>query len=1005
MAPRILLLTLLMLSSPFVRAQKTEVFSGPEVHFRLGEELFNNGKWNAAVTEFNQYLERGTDVNMRADAQYYIAIGKLRAAHSDGEAGVLEYLRNNPGSYKNNSANLALGDFYFLQGKYSRALPYYKQTDPSAIAFEERDRLRFHTGYCQVMGRRYEDAKNTLEPLVKSNSEYEMRATYYYGYACYYTGDYPKALESFRSIEETGPQSLRFFMAQIYYMKGDYQKAIGYLEKSTAASFRSRSLFLKGKCHYRVNEFESAADAFTRSGFTPDSIERQETYEVGYTYFRVKQYNDAVRWLQLIANSGDSLAQTASHNLAEAFLKLGRKQEAYNAFFEAQRSDFNRKVQENAMLNYAKLAIELGFPKVAINYLQKFTSQFPQSPDKREAQKLLATLFLSSDDYRTAIGVLESIGDMDENARETYQKVTLLQGQKYFRDRDYEAALQLFNKSLKVGGDRRFTGEAAFWKAEILQSRSEYPDALQLYQRFAETPECRSLGYFPLVYYGMGYCRFKQRMFAEASVLFNQYREAARSGTYQEDIYTDAMARLGDSYFMIRKLPEALESYAYVSGKKGPAADYALFQKGMIYGFTRESQQKIATMRRIPNEFPESPFVPDAIFEMASEQLNIGQAKEAERNLMYLVQDFQGRLIVKKAYQTLGQLYYKQEKDDKAIEMYKKLALEFPGTPEAQKAVEKIEKIYKENGKGAEYLSWIATVPNISVSASRRDSIVYTSAYNLWERKDYDGAIREFNRYLTDFRDGFFVVPAQYHLAFSYEKKKQPEQALPYYQKVANAAASEYTEQSLLAIADIMGRSNANCATLLPYLEKLEQVTSSRDNLLYAVHKQMRCALATNQNNTAERKAEQLLGLDYTKPEMISEALLVLGRIRYEQREFQKSLELLQRNFNKYDNQYAAEAKYYEALTLYSMDSLSAAKKSVFQFNNQFSGYDLWLAKSFLLLGDIYVKMNDLFSAKATWNSVIANFSDMPEIVSEARRKLESLNQSAPAQNAPGGGE
>ena len=87
------------------------------------------------------------------------------------------------------------------------------------------------------------------------------------------------------------------------------------------------------------------------------------------------------------------------------------------------------------------------------------------------------------------------------------------------------------------------------------------------------------------------------------------------------------------------------------------------------------------------------------------------------------------------------------------------------------------------------------------------------------------------------------------------------------------------------------------------------------------------------------------------------------------------------------------------------MDSLSAAKKSVFQYNNQFSGYDLWLAKSFLLLGDIYVKMGDQFSAKATWNSVIANFSDMPEIVAEARRKLDGLNQLAPKQEETGGGE
>jgi len=95
---RILLIIILLLGNASIRAQKTELFTGPEVHFRLGEELYNSGKWNAAVTEFGRFLEMGSDENMRADARYYVAISKLRAAHSDGEAAVLEYLNNNPGS-------------------------------------------------------------------------------------------------------------------------------------------------------------------------------------------------------------------------------------------------------------------------------------------------------------------------------------------------------------------------------------------------------------------------------------------------------------------------------------------------------------------------------------------------------------------------------------------------------------------------------------------------------------------------------------------------------------------------------------------------------------------------------------------------------------------------------------------------------------------------------------------------------------------------------------------
>jgi len=164
----------------------------------------------------------------------------------------------------------------------------------------------------------------------------------------------------------------------------------------------------------------------------------------------------------------------------------------------------------------------------------------------------------------------------------------------------------------------------------------------------------------------------------------------------------------------------------------------------------------------------------------------------------------------------------------------------------------------------------------------------------------------------------------------------------------------------------------------------------------------MSCGLVTANQALAERKAEQLIGLEFTKPDMLSEALLVLGRIRYARNEKSAALDLFRRNFTQYDNGYAAESKYMEALILFESDSLQAAKKAVFDFNNQFSPYDEWLGKSFNLLGDIYLKLGDDFSARATWNSVIANFSDMPALVKEAKDKLAALeNRGA----APQGGE
>ena len=49
--------------------------------------------------------------------------------------------------------------------------------------------------------------------------------------------------------------------------------------------------------------------------------------------------------------------------------------------------------------------------------------------------------------------------------------------------------------------------------------------------------------------------------------------------------------------------------------------------------------------------------------------------------------------------------------------------------------------------------------------------------------------------------------------------------------------------------------------------------------------------------------------------------------------------------------------------------------------------YDLWVAKAYILLGDIYLKENDYFNAKATYKSVADN-STIPELKKEAQDKL-----------------
>jgi lipopolysaccharide biosynthesis regulator YciM len=66
------------------------------------------------------------------------------------------------------------------------------------------------------------------------------------------------------------------------------------------------------------------------------------------------------------------------------------------------------------------------------------------------------------------------------------------------------------------------------------------------------------------------------------------------------------------------------------------------------------------------------------------------------------------------------------------------------------------------------------------------------------------------------------------------------------------------------------------------------------------------------------------------------------------------------------------------------------AEKTAFDVIKKHASYDIWVTKSYILLGDIYVAQKDNFNAIATYKSVAENAS-IEELKNEAASKLKLL--------------
>ena len=82
-----------------------------------------------------------------------------------------------------------------------------------------------------------------------------------------------------------------------------------------------------------------------------------------------------------------------------------------------------------------------------------------------------------------------------------------------------------------------------------------------------------------------------------------------------------------------------------------------------------------------------------------------------------------------------------------------------------------------------------------------------------------------------------------------------------------------------------------------------------------------------------------------------------------------------------------AEAQYRVGELLLQANRLADAEKAGFEVIKKFGSYDVWVTRSYILIGDIYFKQNDLFNAEATFKSVADNAAQ-PELKKEAAEKL-----------------
>lgn len=984
-------LAIFLIISTTLSAQKTAVYTDSNKDYMHALGLYNNRDFAASkqlFSDLKDQYEKGSE--KRADCAYYEAFSAIQLGDPDGEEKMRDFVDRYPTSTKHNIAFLEVGDYYFKNASYPYALKWYNKVETRNLSIGAEEDYNFKYGYSLFAVRSFSRAKEYFQKLLNSY-QYGAQAKYYYGFIAYQDDDFENAdryLNEVADNKELG-DDVPYYMANIKFKMGNFQEAIdvatSYLPKADRNEHSELSKII-GESYFNLEKYKEAIPHLLNYKGRQRRWNNTDYYLLGYAYYKQKDYENAIANFNKIIGGDDSVAQNAYYHLAECYLNTDLKTEALNAFRNASQMDYDNDIKRDAWLNYAKLSYEIGNPYKSVpDVLKEYMELYPKSEHLDEMNKLLISAYVTSKDYEGALKELKDKKDPENRA--LYQKVALYRGIQLFNENELESAIEKFNEAIEEARDNSITARSVFWKAESAYLLTNFDDALKGFQRYKSMQKSDTLAENKTVDYNIGYAYFKLKDYNKAGDKFQEYLNTRPD---DEERINDSYLRLGDAYFVSSNYRNALNAYEKVIKNGTIDTDYATFQRAMSLGFLGKNDQKIVEFQKFLSEYASSNLRDDVYYELGntyvSEQMN-DDAIEAYDNL---IKYHKKSSYVSKALLKQGLVYYNTERDNQALDKYRRVVKEFPNTDEAKQAVSNARQVYVDLGRVDEYAEWVKDIDFVEVTDADLDKDMYESAEKQYLQNDRKKAITAFEKYIARFPNGVHKLQANFYLAESLYAENQKTKSEKYYTFIIDQERNEFTEQGLSRLSQVY-LDAGNWKRAIPVLERLEEEADFPQNITYAQSNLMKGHYELENYTDAVAYAEKVLQRPKLEDRIRSDAKIIIARSAFKTGDEYKAQEAYEEVQKIATGELKAEAIYYDAYFKNKEGNYKVSNTVVQKLVSDYAAYKYYGAKGLIIMAKNFYELDDAFQATYILESVIKNFADYEDVVSEAKAELQRI--------------
>ncbi|MBA4311512.1 MAG: hypothetical protein C0417_02670 [Chlorobiaceae bacterium] len=817
-------------------------------------------------------------------------------------------------------ARLAIGEMYAEEGQTELAEREARRVAESDAPPEVKASALFSIGKLQVLNCLFAEAEGTFKSVIVNNKK------------------------------SSAATAAAFEMGKLAASGRDYITAIDYFKKvssddSADDSLQARALLETGKLYQIQKEYSNARKSFDKltSKFPKSVLAEQAILEAGRSSLLNEDYKDALRYFKkIISVHASPYSAPALLLAAEASFALRQYSEACRYLLSYTEAFPDNIQTPSALIRLAGIfEINLQEYRKAINVYDQLTQKFPQTPLVVEAAIGIAACQEKANDFDGALKTyidLQSRYPANDFSDSVSGKIEYI---KNHRIKDRDAGIEKLARLMGEVLTDKNKSELSFKLGEI------YFNDLKDYESAAKQFTSAIDG-------GL-----------EEKQLFDAYYYRARSYHLLSELKPEAIASAIEFYdALLKKYPKnsanedvAFYSYKLKSHEKNPAEviglaqeylsqypsslhwDQVLLELANASAMAQAPNDAISSLQLLVTEYPKSPFLPDAYFQLGNLYKLLKHPDSSELNWRKAITTDYIKTSTIHSLWNLADYYNVKRNYPDAINILKRLVNDFYYTSISEKAASAIPELYIANAEYDEAIQFYNDPLNKYLSdelKAKNVNQIYFSLATVYEKMgERQKAVKYYSEYLANDRKGVNASKAFYSLGTLSRTEGRLDNASSYFkQAVSLGDAGSMTSE----IADLLFQTEQYGEAAKQY----SQLAQANDSLKDKQHFQSRAIVSTLRDN---RLAEA-----------------------------QKLINDFNKNYKDIEN-YKAEFEYETGLLYYRKQDYTAAKKL---FENVADDYEetRFGAWGNFYIGKISEVLNKLEDAAKKYESILKKFPD-----------------------------